>query len=63
MGYIARPRSGIGGGIQPDRHIEVRGRSKGQAKVTVSRNEILCGLNHADKFILTIVVDSGWGGV
>jgi SNF2 family DNA or RNA helicase len=41
------------------RHIEVKGRAKGQTTITVSRNEILYGLNQADKFVLAIVlVDS-----
>ncbi|WP_298666216.1 helicase-related protein [uncultured Methanofollis sp.] len=47
------------GNVPMTRHIEVKGRAKGQTTVTVSRNEILYGLNQADKFILAIVlVDS-----
>jgi len=42
-----------------DRHIEVKGRAKGQSTVTVSRNEILYGLNQADKFILALVFVDG----
>ncbi len=41
------------------RHIEVKGRAKGQSTITVSRNEILYGLNQADKFILAIVLVEG----
>jgi superfamily II DNA or RNA helicase len=41
------------------RHIEVKGRSKGQSTITVSRNEILYGLNQADKFILALVIVDG----
>lgn len=41
------------------RHIEVKGRSKGQGTITVTRNEILYGLNQADKFILAIVIVDG----
>ncbi len=41
------------------RHIEVKGRAKGQATVTVSRNEILYGLNQADKFVLAVVLVDG----
>jgi len=41
------------------RHIEVKGRAKGQTTVTVSRNEILYGLNQADKFVLAIVLVDG----
>ncbi len=41
------------------RHIEVKGRAKGQSTITVTRNEILYGLNQADKFMLAIVVVDG----
>ncbi|MBA3013510.1 MAG: DUF3883 domain-containing protein [Desulfobulbaceae bacterium] len=41
------------------RHIEVKGRAKGQTTITVSRNEVLYGLNQADKFVLAIVVVDG----
>lgn len=45
------------GGRQPEvRHIEVKGRVKGAATVTVTRNEMLYGLNQAEKFLLAIVV-------
>jgi hypothetical protein len=37
-------------------HIEVKGRVKGAATVTVTRNEMLYALNQADKFRLAIVV-------
>lgn len=48
------------GNIQPQaRHIEVKGRAKGQTTITVSRNEVLYGLNQADKFILAIVIVDG----
>ena len=47
------------GRLLADRHIEVKGRAKGQTTVTVSRNEILCGLNQADKFLLAIVLVDG----
>lgn len=47
------------GKLPPSRHIEVKGRAKGQTTITVTRNEILYGLNQADKFILALVlVDS-----
>ena len=46
-------------GIQEDRHIEVKGRAKGQSTITVSRNEILYGLNQTDKFLLAIVIVDG----
>lgn len=41
------------------RHIEVKGPAKGQSIITVTRNEILYGLNQADKFILAIVLVDG----
>lgn len=42
-----------------DRHIEVKGRAKGQDTITVTRNEMLYGLNQRDKFILAIVIVDG----
>lgn len=47
------------GTILPDRHIEVKGRAKGQSTITVTRNEIMYALNQADKFILAIVIVDG----
>lgn len=55
----SRPPRQEDGSIKPDRHIEVKGRAKGQSTITVSRNEIIYGLNQADKFILAIVVVDG----
>lgn len=52
----SRPPVNADGSIKPDRHIEVKGRAKGQSTITVSRNEIIYGLNQADKFILAIVI-------
>ena len=49
----------INGKLPPLRHIEVKGRAKGSSTVTVTRNEILYGLNQQDKFILAIVVVDG----
>ncbi|MCQ8103052.1 DUF3883 domain-containing protein [Methylomonas sp. SURF-2] len=50
------------GKLAQARHIEVKGRAKGQSTITVSRNEIIYGLNQTDKFILAIViVDSHQG--
>ncbi|MFP4295797.1 MAG: helicase-related protein, partial [Halothiobacillaceae bacterium] len=48
----ARPPVNPDGSIPPDRHIEVKGRAKGQGTITVSRNEIIYALNQADKFWL-----------
>ncbi len=47
------------GVVPPVRHIEVKGRAKGQSTITITRNEILYGLNQADKFILAIVLVDG----
>ncbi|HGI5215483.1 DUF3883 domain-containing protein [Providencia stuartii] len=55
----SRPPTNPDGSIRPDRHIEVKGRAKGQSTITVSRNEIIYGLNQADKFMLAIVIVDG----
>ncbi|TCS97629.1 type III restriction/modification enzyme restriction subunit [Tepidimonas ignava] len=47
------------GKLPESRHIEVKGRAKGQSTITVTRNEILYALNQADKFILAIVLVDG----
>jgi superfamily II DNA or RNA helicase len=52
------PRA-LEGKIPPTRHIEVKGRVRGSSTVTVTRNEILYGLNQQDKFILAIVIVDG----
>jgi hypothetical protein len=52
----SRPPANTDSSIKPDRHIEVKGRAKGQSTITVSRNEIIYGLNQAEKFILAIVI-------
>ncbi|MBF0340195.1 MAG: DUF3883 domain-containing protein [Magnetococcales bacterium] len=49
----------VAGRLPPARHIEVKGRAKGQTTITVTRNEILYGLNQAEKFILAIVLVDG----
>ena len=42
---------------QPEpRHIEVKGRVKGAATVTITRNEMLYAFNQGDKFVLAIVL-------
>jgi SNF2 family DNA or RNA helicase len=41
------------------RFIEVKGRAKGSTSVTVSKNEILTGLNRPEEFILAIVEVDG----
>ena len=45
--------------IPQERHIEVKGRAKGQPTIAVSRNEISYSLNQGDKFILAIVLVDG----
>ena len=47
------------GKMLDDRHIEVKGRAKGATTVTISRNEIMYGLNQSEKFILAIVLVDG----
>ncbi len=49
-----RPTSGI-----CLRFIEVKGRAKGATTITVSKNEILTGLNRPDEYILAIVEVDG----
>jgi hypothetical protein len=49
----------VDGKLSASRHIEVKGRAKGQSTITVTKNEILYGLNQADKFILAIVLVDG----
>ena len=44
------------GRLPEARHIEVKGRTKGQTTITVSRNEIAYALNQADKFLLAVVL-------
>lgn len=46
-------------GSQTLRFIEVKGRAKGATTVTVSKNEILTGLNKPEKFILAVVEVDG----
>ncbi|MFN7204900.1 MAG: helicase-related protein [Burkholderiales bacterium] len=52
------PRA-LDGKLPPSRHIEVKGRAKGQSTITVTRNEVLYGLNQQDKFMLAIVLVDG----
>ena len=49
----------VDGRIPPSRHIEVKGRAKGQTTVTVSRNEVLYALNQQEKFMLAVVLVDG----
>lgn len=55
----SRPPANADGSLRQDRHIEVKGRAKGQTTITVSRNEILYALNQKDKFWLAIVMVDG----
>ncbi len=45
--------------LPDDRHIEVKGRAKGQTTVTITANEIMYALNQKNKFILAIVIVDG----
>lgn len=47
------------GQLKPVRHIEVKGRAKGQSTITVTKNEVMTALNQQDKFILAIVIVDG----
>lgn len=49
----------LDGKLPSSRHIEVKGRAKGQTTITVTRNEIIYGLNQSDKFMLAIVLVDG----
>ncbi|MDD2229474.1 MAG: helicase-related protein, partial [Candidatus Cloacimonetes bacterium] len=49
----------LDGKLPETKHLEVKGRAKGQSTITVTRNEVLYGLNQADKFILAIVIVDG----
>ncbi|MEI6745744.1 MAG: helicase-related protein [Methylococcaceae bacterium] len=49
----------IDGKLPMSRHIEVKGRAKGQSTITVTRNEIIYALNQQDKFILAVVIVDG----
>lgn len=55
----SRPPVNPDGSLPPDRHIEVKGRAKGQSTITVSRNEIIYALNQKEKFWLAIVIVDG----
>ncbi len=55
----ARPPANPDGSLKQDRHIEVKGRAKGQTIITVSRNEIIYALNQEDKFLLAVVLVEG----
>jgi superfamily II DNA or RNA helicase len=52
------PRA-VDGKLPMTRHIEVKGRAVGSTTITVTRNEIMYGLNQKDKFILAIVLVDG----
>jgi hypothetical protein len=45
--------------LPPPRHIEVKGRALGADTITVTKGEILYGLNQRDKFLLAIVLVDG----
>ena len=46
----------IDGKVPEPRHIEVKGRIKGAATVTITRNEMLYAFNQGDKFRLAVVL-------
>jgi hypothetical protein len=47
------------GKLYEDRHIEVKGRAKGQTTITITANEIIYALNQKSKFILAVVLVDG----
>lgn len=49
----------VDGALPEPRHIEVKGRAKGQTTITVTRNEIIQGLNQGSKFFLAVVMVDG----
>jgi hypothetical protein len=55
----AKGPAGLDGRLPPSRHIEGKGRAKGYTTITVTRNDLLYGLNRSDKFILAIVMVDG----
>ena len=55
----SQPPATIEGALPEPRHIEVKGRVHGSDTITVTRNEILYGLNQQEKFILAIVLVNG----
>ena len=61
-GWDVTSQPALVNGVLPEaRHIEVKGRARGQSTITITRNEILYGLNQANKFILAIVLVDGNG--
>ncbi len=56
FGWDIESRDPAGG---PTRFIEVKGRVAGSETITVTKNEILAGLNKPDDFILAIVIVDG----
>ena len=55
----AASRSSTAKQVVIPRHIEVKGRAKDASTITVTRNEILYGLNQSDKFLLAVVLVDG----
>jgi hypothetical protein len=59
-GWDITSRPPARGEVLPDaRFIEVKGRAAGQASVTVTRNEIVCGLNLGPRYFLAVVFVDG----
>ena len=55
----SQPPSLPGCPLPPPRHIEVKGRALGADTITVTKGEILYGLNQKDKFLLAVVLVDG----
>jgi hypothetical protein len=58
-GWDLTSMAAAGNLAEPTRHIEVKGRAKLASTITVTRNEVMYGLNQADKFLLAIVLVDG----
>lgn len=55
----SQPPPGPDGAYPLARHIEVKGRARGETTICVTRNEIMYALNQGDKFVLAIVFVDG----
>ncbi len=55
----SRPPTNTDGSAKPNRHLEVKERSKDQNTGTLSRNEIIYDLVDLNKFIIAIIIVDG----
>ena len=59
LDVTSRPPTNTDGSAKPNRHLEVKERSKDQNTITLSRNEIIYDLVDLDKFIIAIMIVEG----